>query len=439
MELLSRLLAGMYFVLPPAWAGWAAWQSRHAPVGRPSRAVFAFMATCFSGSLLGTLLVLVYAYASRAHAPLVQIALGAYVFIGVLCVLKALHWLLREGTERAFVVRVPVSQRGGWWVLRAAVALTIRVVILFCLGLPYVMAVAMVYRPKVVPNDDPKRQLGFAFEDVHLAATDGMPIDAWWIPAMERARPDQPAPPDWGKRTVIVCHGLGANKSNQLVLCRDLVPNGFNVLAIDFRAHGASGGQVSSFGDLERRDVLGAVRWIRQNRPAQSQEIFGVGVSMGGAALLAAAADPSVEGRDIDGIAVYDTFADLRGLLRGLCDEFANPPMTWLATHVALPIASAHAGADLADFSPASDVDALAPRPLLVIHGRGDEIIKFDQGVRLFERASQPKLRLWLGKDDKYGHFFDREGNPADHNGVIFSEDAARTVRLFFEGAHPVL
>ena len=56
-------------------------------------------------------------------------------------------------------------------------------------------------------------------------------------------------------RTVIVCHGLASNKSNHLLLARELVPHGYNVLIFDFRAHGESDGQLTSLGDLERRDV----------------------------------------------------------------------------------------------------------------------------------------------------------------------------------------
>src|SRR5690606_29084462 len=34
--------------------------------------------------------------------------------------------------------------------------------------------------------------------------------------------------------------------------------------------------------------------------------------------------------------------------------------------------------------------------PVLVIHGRGDEVIPFEHGKRLYEAASQPKRCLWM-------------------------------------------
>ena len=139
-------------------------------------------------------------------------------------------------------------------------------------------------------------------------------------------------------------------------------------------------------------------------------------------------------------MAVYDTYDDLGSLVKSLCkNNHLAPPLKWLVEHVALPVASAHAGTDLARFAPADVVDTIAPRPLLVIHARGDEVIPFDHGLRLFQRASQPRIRFWVGTPDKKGHFFDRQGMMPDHNNVIYNDDAAKAVRLFFEDMEPML
>jgi fermentation-respiration switch protein FrsA (DUF1100 family) len=181
------------------------------------------------------------------------------------------------------------------------------------------------------------------------------------------------------------------------------------------------------------------VRWVRASHPQQSRQVMGLGISMGAAALLAASAEPTPEGRAIDKVAVYDTYDDLSPLVTSIAARYFPAPLAWLTKYLALPLASAHAGADLAHFSPADDVDALAPRPLLVIHARGDDVIDFAHGVRLFDRASQPKLRFWIGKDDKHGHFLDRQGNPVDHNSIIFNDDAAGAVRWFFDEGDSIL
>src|ERR1700744_1053859 len=104
-------------------------------------------------------------------------------------------------------------------------------------------------------------------------------VSGWWIPPENsRGRHVQ------SDKTILICHGITSNKAIQLSLSRGFVPHGYNVLIFDFRAHGESGGQITSFGDVERRDVLGAVRYLQEHRTPSAQHIYGVGESMGAAA-----------------------------------------------------------------------------------------------------------------------------------------------------------
>jgi len=378
-------------------------------------------------------LCLIYARASEGHVPLTQMLLATYFAAGLLLILRGFDagiiWLLRY----ALWLHRPGEPSAG----RGARIFTLyiaRTVILIALGLPYVMAVVMTYRPKVVPSDNPQSQLGFKFERVAFVAGDGTRLSGWWIPADTRTAPRRrnrsgvAAPdPTWadaGKNTVIICHGLAASKSNQLILGRRLVPGGFNVLAFDFRAHGESGGQLTSFGALEKRDVLAAVHWVRETHPAQSQKIFGVGASMGGAALIAAAADPSSEGQAIEAVATYAAYDDLDLLVHDVSKIFFEHPLGWMLEHVGVPIASAHAGVNLTAFAPAREVTHLWPRPILYIHGQQDEIIPFPRGQNLFDFTSQPKYHIWFPK--------------GSHNDIVTDEAAAAIVAEFFRSAKSV-
>jgi hypothetical protein len=106
----------------------------------------------------------------------------------------------------------------------------LRVALLFGVGLPYVMAAVMTYRPRVVPRDDPMMQLGLPYESVRFHATDGTRLFGWWIPAL-------PTP-----RAARICSQNGSGlrglllKSNQLIIARELVKSGYNVPIFDFRA-----------------------------------------------------------------------------------------------------------------------------------------------------------------------------------------------------------
>jgi alpha-beta hydrolase superfamily lysophospholipase len=308
----------------------------------------------------------------------------------------------------------------------------IRAAVLIAVALPYLMASALTYRPKIVPRVTPASQLGYAFEPISFETADGYSISAWWIPAARerRAQPSQrsqrpSAPPrGFGRETVILCHGIASGKAGVLNIARPLLQHGYNVLAFDFRAHGESEGQLTSLGNLEREDVLAAVRWLQENRARQSRRILGVGISTGAAALVAAAADPSPQGQSIEAIAVYEGFDDLASLGRTVARTRFLPPLSWVADRVGLALASAQVGADLVHFSPAEQAKTLWPRPIFFIHGGNDQVIPFERGQSLFEQAIEPKRRLWLPTED-YGQTINDTG-------------AARELRDFLDEARPV-
>ena len=424
MGFLHVILVAAYVAAPLVVAGYAAWHARRARSARPA---VSLVVTAVSGLFLGALLTVLYALAVDGRPGLAQVLVTSYFAVAALCLLKGLSRLLEWGTLRLFGLSQapPAAQGARYYRSRFTAAFVLRAVILYAVGLPYVMAVAMVYRPKAVPRDDPYRQLGFRFERVSFPATDGTRIDGWWIPASKPIGRNVQPGRDWGKKTVVLCHGLGANKSNQLVMAQDLVPNGYNVLAFDFRAHGASGGQLTTFGDLERRDVLGAVRWVRAHKPAESEHVYGVGASMGAAALIAAAADPGPEGQAIEAVAVYGTFDDLGSLVKSVSAYYFVPPLGWLAQNAGVPVASAHVGRRLESFSPAREVQGLWPRPILVIHGKRDRVIDFRHGQNLLDSAMQPKFHYWV--------------SDSDHNAVVSDPVLSRAVRLFFDGAHSII
>lgn len=380
-----------------------------------------FLVTVAAGMLLGAMMTLIYGVATGGWPRITQIGLACYFAVSLLTMLKAIDGLMRIGVEW---ISHKLKGRGRairWSAVSGAAML--RVLALFGIGLPYVMAAVLTYRPKIVVADDPRRQLGFQFEAVSFQTSDGVKISGWWIPARQKFM-RQTDSPDFGTRTVIICHGLAASKSNQLIMSRALVPAGYNVLIFDFRAHGESGGQFASFGDLERRDVLAAVRWVKDNKPEQAQRVFGVGASMGAAALIAAAADPSPEGQAIDAVAVYGTYDDLVATQRAVSEQNFPMPFRQIIDWLALPMASAQVGSDLRNFRPGEFIGDIWPRPVMIIHGIGDQIIPFERGRSLYDQAYMPKERIWLDK--------------SDHNSIIADEDTALRVRQFFDTAEPM-
>src|SRR2546426_8324692 len=75
---------------------------------------------------------------------------------------------------------------------------------------------------------------GLQAQRVAFAATDGIPLVAWWLPARAEAKE--------AHGTVILAHGGAGNRSHMLSRAAFLVRNAWNVLAVDLRMHGESGG-----------------------------------------------------------------------------------------------------------------------------------------------------------------------------------------------------
>jgi fermentation-respiration switch protein FrsA (DUF1100 family) len=361
----------------------------------------------------GVLICVAYAFALNGRLIFTQLMLTSYLatsFILVLQLLDRLLWVISRS-----VFWLHRAEPSPVFALRAIFALLLRASVLFCVGIPFVLATVMTYRPRVGTIQNPQLLYQWTYQEVQFPAIDGGKIAGWWIPA-RGGTTDQ---------TVLLCPGENADKAAQLSLVKHLVPDGYNVLVFDFRAHGESGGQLCSFGDLERNDVLGAVRWLRTWHRDSCKKIAGLGVSSGAAALLAAAADPSAEGQNIDAIAVYDTYDRLDHAVDALMDQFVPAPLNWFVDHVGLPIAGCEVGANLQAFSPASDIKSIWPRPVLVIHGIDDEFIPFNQGQSLYDAALQPKTNFWI---DRCGHA-----------GAIKNDAAARLVERCFDSARRVI
>jgi alpha-beta hydrolase superfamily lysophospholipase len=430
LSTLHWLIIAAYIVAPIVATAYAVSEATH----QRARAAARLFVSVLIGSFLGIGATIGNAFLNRGHVGPWQFFLAIYFATSMMLVLNVFDALVRRlsiwfsdrlerlsGSES----EQPSALRRGLASFGQMFIASLRVVVLIAVGLPYMLSVAATYRPKVTTVGDPRSVLGYGYTEVQFRSTDGLRLAGWWIPASRRP-PRGPAasrPADFGNKTVILCHGFAADKATQLSLVRDLLPAGYNVLAFDFRAHGQSAGQLTSLGDLERRDVLGAVRWLRETHPNQSKKIVGVGATMGAAALIAAAADPSDEGNAIEAIAVYDAYDDLGSLALDLSRQTFASPMDWIMRYVGLPFASLQTGTNLSNFKPASLISRLWPRPVLVIHGTHDSFVDFARGSSLFDAATQPKRRLWLlGQDERH---------------TVQDEGAAETVRDFFDTARP--
>lgn len=394
---MSWILLILYLAAPLMNGVWSVLAWRRENRRKPLFGLIATMLVCFSIAIgLSAGMALATGAAVLGGLSFAEILIGGYFITGVVLCLRCFDEQVRNGLTRLV--------KGRKWYVVLLAALT-RVAVMSTLVIPWVMGVGMVFRLKIGAQPWPP---GWVGSSVHFSAADGTNLQGYYFPADGSS-----------DKTVIVAHGLGATGLMQVTIARDLRRDGWNVFAFDFRAHGNSGGHVSTFGLREHADVLAAVAYLKSHRPQEATRITAVGASMGGAALVSAAAATS----DIDALAVVGSYSDLDRLTDEVSFSFFRWPMSWAAKYIAVPVASLHAGVDIREFRPVESVAKLWPRPLMVIHGSKDEMIPFNHGLRLYDAAGPGRRRLWID---------------GTHNSVIDDGRTSRGLQEFFDRAQNV-
>jgi len=420
MKYMYLMMTWLYLAVPVVAVPVVVWVARRQKRTHP---IHMLVRAATLGAFLGGTVAFLYVSLAKAPIPFSQMLLAIYLGVSALCIVYGLNWSLWHLTSRLFRIDAK-SGRGGGPLVQVAAGI-VQASLLVAIGLPYLGSLLVLYRPKAPAIGDPQTLVNAPFETVSFDATDGTPLEAWWIPATRNNRTDGKGSAKWGRDTVLLCHGFGADKGRDLFLAADLVANGYNVLALDFRAHGKSGGQFTGLGGVEGRDVLGAVKYLRENRPEQSRRILGLGEGLGAVALIEAAADPGLDGQAISAIAAYNPYDNLGSVLQTVAQQHTIRPGQWAFLNAVMPVASAQVGTDLLRVSPAEALKALWPRPILVI---GDPMSRdpvYGRSFELFQSAFQPKYSYW--REDL---------EPA---ALLHDPTAALTVRVFFDGEMSII
>jgi len=222
-------------------------------------------------------------------------------------------------------------------------------------------------------------------EDVFFTTEDGVPLVGLLIRRHA------------AEGTVILCHGYRHSKE-QMARYIGLFPRQ-NILLFDFRAFGESGGSFSSIGYYESRDVRAAVRFVHDFIPAdQRRPVILLGVSMGAAAVLKAAAEQPA---GIDGLIVDSPYASLPEIVDQAVHHFSGIPRGVLWRMVSC---IEYVVGPLLQMNPAQYVKRLAI-PVLFIHAITDSVTHAGHSVRLFRRMHKTKLApswLWLTPPAKH-------------------------------------
>jgi uncharacterized protein len=190
---------------------------------------------------------------------------------------------------------------------------------------------------------------------------------------------------------VVVCHGVGSNRAAFFGIAEVAVSLGCHALAIDLRAHGESGGWVSTFGANEVHDVAAAAKWLRSDAQFAAVPIVLVGVSMGAAVVLRTAGCVGAAG-----VLAESSFADLSAMIAVQTTRLG--PLGGLAARAVQWAAWCQLGLAVPDVSPRASLLTLPPSvPVILLHAGDDEVVPVDEGRRLAEARRGIELEVFPG------------------------------------------
>jgi fermentation-respiration switch protein FrsA (DUF1100 family) len=199
------------------------------------------------------------------------------------------------------------------------------------------------------------RDVGLDFEELSLEAADGVRLQAWHVPAAAPTR-----------ARLLFFHGNAGNIGDRVEHALHLRRLGLDVLLLEYRGYGQSGGRPSEKGLY--LDAQAALAWSVKR--GGRQILFGE--SLGGAVAI----DLAAQGR-CDALIVQSTFTSV--------PDMAAAVFPWLPFRP--PLRNRFASIEK------------IPRvtcPKLLLHGDADEIVPFAQGQALHRTARDPKQLIVL-------------------------------------------
>lgn len=195
---------------------------------------------------------------------------------------------------------------------------------------------------------------------VTFASKDGVRISAWHSPARNGA-------------AIVLAHGTNADRSSLTAELRFLAAQGFGVLAYDGPGYGLSGG-AARWGQDAQSAAIAAVDWLSKQPATAPLRIGGLGLSMGGYALIQAA---SVD-RRIEAMVLEAVPPDAVETTQWQHKKW-GPISQWPALEALKVSPELLAGPNAERRLP-----SISPRPVLLVSGDQDQTVPLFMTERMF-------------------------------------------------------
>ena len=232
--------------------------------------------------------------------------------------------------------------------LKRLVFSALRVIVLVYVG---VFLHSYFYGDKIIFQPQPSSYRDTT-QIIKLDSGDGAKISAVYL-----SNPD-------ARYTILYSHGNAEDIGHLFPMLEEIKGMGFSVFAYDYRGYGTSTGKSSEKNAYEDKDA--AYAYLVSNLGIPANRIIALGRSLGGAVAIDLA-----HKKELGGLIIESSFVTAYRVL----------------THISL--------FPFDKFKSISKINKVHC-PVLVIHGKRDEVIPFWHGESLFQGAHEPKLSFWV-------------------------------------------
>ena len=211
-------------------------------------------------------------------------------------------------------------------------------------------------------RDEPytPKKYGYKYEDVYFKSADGTQLHGWFMPSLLGVKK--------AKATIVFSHGNTGSLGHHLGFVDWLMKANYNVLLYDYRGFGKSKGGLTRRGVVE--DVQAALAYVSKRSDVDATKLVSFSHSLGGAKSVTAIGMKPVKG--LRAVIVHGGFASYKDMAYDKAGKLGSSLIN-------------------DEFAAIDYVDKIAPVPLLVIHGENDRMVPLAQGLKLYNKAKEPK------------------------------------------------
>ena len=257
--------------------------------------------------------------------------------------------------------------RGRRWAYRL-VAIVAGFLVLYAFVYPVSVAIVVTHKYREPIGDPPSS----AYRPVTFTSSDRLELSGWYRASRNRA-------------AIVIVHGGGGDRTGAVRHAELLARRGYGVLVYDSRGRGESEGSPVAMGWDWKKDVAGALAFLRGRDDVDPGRIGGLGLSTGADVLF----EVATEDRDLKAVvadgATFESFADVRALY-GL-DEAT--PYWWTMYTAARVLSGSSPGEPLKKL-----VARVSPTPLLLISTGGSLPAELEVN-RFYAEAAREPFELW--------------------------------------------